>query len=193
MIGFVIRVAVALAFLGFTTFLYATGYWGWGIVMTLFSALVVLTFFRNENIIIALYQMRLGSKEKAYKALNRIKAPQMLPKSQHAYVIYLQAMLGAQELGFAKSEQMLRKAQQLGLRLKQDQAMCNMHLAGICMQTGRKKEAQTLLSAAKKLDTNGMLKEQISQMKSQMGQVASKNQMRQAMMMKGRRKSPKMK
>jgi len=192
MIGFVIRVAVALAFLGFTTFLYATGYWGWGIVMTLFSALVVLTFFRNENIIIALYQMRLGSKEKAYKALNRIKAPQMLPKSQHAYVIYLQAMLGAQELGFAKSEQMLRKAQQLGLRLKQDQAMCNMHLAGICMQTGRKKEAQTMLSAAKKLDTNGMLKEQISQMKAQMGQVASKNQMRQAMMMKGRRKSPKM-
>ncbi|SFT69578.1 hypothetical protein SAMN05216474_1871 [Lishizhenia tianjinensis] len=192
MIGFVIRVIVALGVVGSTVALYATGYWGWGIVMTLVSALVVLTFFRNENIIIALYQMRLGSKEKAYKALQRIKAPQMLPKSQHAYVIYLQAMLGAQELGFAKSEQMLLKAQTLGLRTKQDQAMCKMHLAGICMQTGRKKEAQTLLSAAKKLDENNMLADQIKMMKNQMGQVASKNQMRQAMMMKGRRKSPKM-
>lgn len=193
MLGFIVRSLLALASLSFTVWLYATGYWGWGIVFTLISALIVLSFFRNENIIIALYQMRLGKQDKAYAALNRIKAPKLLPKKQYAYVTYLKAMLGAQELGFAKSEQMLRKAQALGLRTKQDQAMANMHLAGICMQTGRKREAQTLLAQAKKLDTNGILKEQLSMMKNQMNMVASKNQMRQAAMMKGRRKTPKAK
>lgn len=191
MIGFIIRCIVALASLAFTAYLYATGSWGWGIVMTFVSGLIVLSFFRNENIILALYQMRLQKHDKAAKYLDRIKSPQFLPKKQHAYVLYLKAMMGAKELGFAKSEQMIRKAMQLGLRTNQDNAVARMHLAGICMQTGRKREAQTLIAEAKKLDANGMLKDQLKMMQQQMSQVASKNQMRMAQMTKGRRKSPK--
>lgn len=193
MIGFIIRCVVALASLGFTVYLYATGSWGWGIVMTFITGLIILSFFRNENIILALYQMRQQKHEKAAKYLDRIKSPQFLPKKQHAYVLYLKGMMGAKELGFAKSEQMIRKALQLGLRTNQDKAVARMHLAGICMQTGRKREAQTLISEAKKLDSNGMLKDQLKMMQQQMSQVASKNQMRMAQMQKGRRKTPKMK
>jgi len=151
----------------------------------------LLSFFRNENVIIALYQMRLGNQDKAWKALNRIKDPRFLPKRQHAYVLYLNGMLGLQnDLGFAKSEQMIRKALQIGLRTKQDQAVAKMQLAGICMQTGRKTEAATLLSESKKLDVNGMLKEQLDMMKKQITMVASKNQMRMAQMHRGRKKAP---
>jgi len=171
--------------------LFYTGYWGWGITFILISALLVLSFFRNENVIIALYQMRLGNQDKAWKALNRIKDPRFLPKRQHAYVLYLNGMLGLQnDLGFAKSEQMIRKALQIGLRTKQDQAVAKMQLAGICMQTGRKTEAATLLSESKKLDVNGMLKEQLDMMKKQITMVASKNQMRMAQMHRGRKKAP---
>lgn len=191
MIGFIIRTILALAAVGFNVYLFYVGSWGWGITFIFVTALIILSFFRNENVILALYQMRLGKQEKAWKYLNRIKSPQFLPKKQHAYVIYLKGMLGLQQdLGFAKCEQLIRKALDLGLRTQQDTAVAKMQLAGICMQTGRKREAQTLLSESKKLDKNNMLKEQIDMMKKQMGMVASKNQMRMAQMHKGRKKAP---
>lgn len=191
MIGFIIRTILGLAAVGFNVYLFYVGSWGWGITFIFVTALIILSFFRNENVILALYQMRLGKQEKAWKYLNRIKSPQFLPKKQHAYVLYLKGMLGLQQdLGFARCEQLIRRALELGLRTQQDTAVAKMQLAGICMQTGRKREAQTLLAESKKLDKNNMLKDQLDMMKKQMGMVASKNQMRMAQMHKGRKKAP---
>jgi hypothetical protein len=194
MIGFIIRVILGLAAVGFNFYLFYVGSWGWGITFILVTALIIFSFFRNENVIMALYHMRMNNIDKAWKALNRVKAPQMMPKKQHAYVLYLKGMLGLQkDLGFPKCEQYIRKALAMGLRTDQDKAVAKMQLAGICMQTGRKNEAKTLLSESKKLDKNNMLKEQLDMMKKQMGMVASRNQMRMAQMHKGRKKTPKRK
>ena len=190
MIGFIIRCALMGVSLYETVMLFYEGYWGWGITMILPLAIIGFSFFRNENMILALNQMRLGNTEKAKKFINRISAPQFLPKKQHAYVLFLKAVLGTQELGFAKSEQLLRKALQMGLRTGQDNAVARLHLAGICAQTGRKKEALTLLAEAKKMDDSGMMKDQIVQMQHQLKAAPSKNQMRMAQMMGGRRKMP---
>ncbi len=190
MIGFIIRCILAAASLFFTVALFYNGYWGWGIVMIFISAIVGFSFFRNEKMILALNAMRMGDTEKAKKQINKITHPQFLPKKQHAYVLFLQAVLGTQELGFAKSEELLRKAIGMGLRTGQDNAVARMHLAGICAQTGRKTESLTLLAEAKKLDTSGVMKEQINQMQKQMQVAPSKNQMRMAQMMGGRKKTP---
>jgi predicted negative regulator of RcsB-dependent stress response len=160
--------------------------------MIFISALVVMSFFKNENMILALVQMQRGNTDKALKYINRISQPQFLPRKQHAYVLFLQAVMGAQLAGMAQSEQKLRKALSLGLRKPEDNAMARMHLAGICAQTGRKKESLSLLSEAKKLDKSGMMKDQIRTMQQQLQIAPSKNQMRMAQMMGGRRKSPKM-
>ncbi|XOV65963.1 MAG: DUF2892 domain-containing protein [Fluviicola sp.] len=190
MIGFIIRCVLAAGTLFATYLLFAEGYWGWGITMILPLFIIGFSFFRNENMILALNQMRLGNTDKAKKYINRISAPQFLPKKQHAYVLFLKAVLNTQELGFAKSEQLLRKAIDMGLRTSQDNAVARMHLAGICVQTGRRKEAQTLLAEAKKMDSSGMMKEQINQMQAQLRAAPSKNQMRMAQMMGGRKKMP---
>ena len=190
MIGFSIRILVALATLALTVYLFATGHWGWGITMIFPLAIVILSFFRNENMILALNQMRLGNTDKARYYINKISHPNLLPRRQHAYVIFLQAVMNTQEIGFAKSEQMLRKALFLGLRTDQDNAVARMHLAGICVQTGRKAEADKLLAEAKKMDKTGMVKEQIAMMQNQMKMAPSKNQMRMAQMMGGRKKTP---
>ena len=193
MIGFIIRCIVAALTLGFNVYLFYTWSWGWGIFMIFISALVVLSFFRNENMILALNQMRTGNTEKALKYINRITHPQFMPRKQHAYILFLQAVMGAQQAGMAtNSENKLRKAIGLGLRKPEDNAMARMHLAGICAQTGRKKEALSLLSEAKKLDNTGMMKDQIRTMQQQLQMAPSKNQMRMAQMMGGRKKSPKM-
>ncbi|MEN9302490.1 MAG: hypothetical protein RL264_919 [Bacteroidota bacterium] len=190
MTGFIIRIALAALTLGFNVYLFATGHWGWGITFLLVPTIVILSFFRNENMILALNQMRLGNTEKAKKYINRITHPQFLPRKQHAYILYLQAVMNSQEFGFSKSEQLLRKALELGLRQAEDNAVARMHLAGICAQTGRKNEAVSLLSEAKKLDKNGMMKDQIKMMQQQLQMAPSKNQMRMMQMMGGRR--PKM-
>ncbi|MDB2656950.1 DUF2892 domain-containing protein [Crocinitomicaceae bacterium] len=190
MIGFIIRCVLAAGTLISTYLLFAKGYWGWGITMIIPIFIIGFSFFRNENMILALNQMRVGNTEKAKKYIGRITAPQFLPKKQHAYVLFLQAVLNTQELGFAKSEQLLRRAIEMGLRTDQDNAVARMHLAGICVQTGRRKEAQTLLVEAKKMDKNGMMKDQINQMQSQLRVAPSKNQMRMAQMMGGRKKMP---
>jgi hypothetical protein len=192
MISFIIRCILAVLALSFNTWLFVSGHWGWGIVFIFVSALIILSFFRNENMILALNQMRLGNTDKAKKHINRITHPQFLPRKQHAYVLYLQAVMNSQEFGFAKSEQILRKALTLGLRTSQDNAVARMHLAGICAQTGRKNEAISLLSEAKKLDKDGIMKDQIKMMQQQLTMAPSKNQMRMAQMMGGRKKMPKM-
>ena len=190
MIGFIIRCVLALGTIGGAVALFYTGRWGWGITMIPLIALVVLSFFRNESMVLALNQMRLGNTEKARKFINKITHPQFLPKRQHAYVLFLKAVLNTQELGFAKSEAMLRKAIAMGLRTNQDKAVARMHLAGICAQTGRRKEAITLLGEAKKLDTSGVLKDQINSLSRQLKMAPSKNQMRMSQMMGGRKKMP---
>ena len=190
MIRFIIRCLLASLSLGFMVYLFATGSWGWGIVMVLVTAIIALTFFRNENMVLALNQMRLGNTDKAAYYINKITHPNLMPRKQHAYVIFLQAVLNTQEIGLAKSETMLRKAIGLGLRTAQDSAVARMHLAGICAQTGRKQEAVSLLAEAKKMDKSGMMKDQISMMQKQLQMAPSKNQMRMAQMMGGRKKTP---
>lgn len=186
MIGFILRTVLTLSTLFFTIWLFARGSWGWGITMILPLALLILSFFRHERIILALNQMRMGNTDKAYIHLKKITAPQMMVKRQQAYYYYLIGMLGAQENGMTKSEQLMRKALQLGLRSAMDQAVAHLHLAGMCLQSGRKQEGLKLLDDAKRLDKDGMLSEQIKTMKKQATQVASKNQMRMMQMSGGK-------
>ncbi|MEY4289204.1 MAG: hypothetical protein RLZZ30_1292 [Bacteroidota bacterium] len=192
MIAFIIRIVLALVATGFNVYLFTSGHWGWGITFLFVTALIILSFFRNENVLLALNQMRVGNTDKAKKYIDRIRQPQYLPKRQHAYVLFLKAVMGGQELGFAQSEKLLRRAMELGLRTAEDNAVARMHLAGICAQTGRKSEAVSLLNEAKKLDKNGMMRDQIKMMQSQLQMAPSKNQMRMAQMMGGRKKTPKM-
>ena len=190
MFGFIIRCFLTAGLLFSTVALFYSGYWGWGITLIFPTAIVIFSFFRNEQMVLALNDMRTGDTDKAKARINKITAPQFLPKKQHAYVLFLKAVLNTQELGFTKSENLLRKAIDMGLRTAQDNAVARMHLAGICAQTGRKKEATTLLAEAKKLDASGMMKEQINQMQGQLRATPSKNQMRMAQMIGGRRKTP---
>ena len=190
MIGFILRGILTLSSLFFTFWFIYTGFWRWGITMIFVSTIFVLSYFRNENIILALNDIRTGNTEKAIKKLNRIKNPNFLIRTQRAYYYYLRGLSGAQTLTMAETEKYFRKALSTGLRTDQDQAVAKMNVAAMCMGSGRKREAKVLLAEAKKQDKNGILAEQIKMLNQRMAQTGSKNQMRMAQMMKG--KKPKM-
>lgn len=187
MIGLIIKSLLTLSSLFFTVYLFADGYWGWGIVFIFVTAFFGLFMFRNENLILAALQLRQQNMEKAKKYLNRIKQPQFLLKGQRAYFFYLKGIAGSTSESMGQIESLFRKALSIGLKKDHDQAMAKMNVGAICLQTGRRREAEILLTEAKKLDTKGMLSEHIKSLRKQMGRATSQNQMRMAQMNKGKK------
>ena len=70
-----------------------------------------------------------------------------------------------------QAEKHFKSALKLGLSMNHDLAMAKMSLAGIYMQKRRKREAQQLLTEAKKLDKHGMLAGQMKMIQQQMKKI----------------------
>lgn len=141
---------------------------GWGIVLIILSAIPILLFFKNEYILLALWQLRKQNIAKAQQWLNRITNYQtQLHRSQYGYYHYMQGLTLAQDEP-RKVEPLMKKALEYGLNMKQDRAMATLNLAAGALQRGRKQEAQKLLEEAKRLDSAGMMSDQIKMMKDQL-------------------------
>jgi tetratricopeptide (TPR) repeat protein len=188
MIGLILKIVLTLASLFFTVYLFWDGSWGWAICMIFVTAFFGLFIFRNQHLLLAILQMRQQNFEKAQHYLSKIRQPQFLFKRQRAYFYYLSALAGQQNIKMTQTEALLRKAISIGLKQPHDQAMARVNIAAVCMQTGRRQEAENLLNEAKKLDTKGLLSEYIKNMKKNMGRATSKNQIRMAQQMKGKKR-----
>lgn len=141
---------------------------GWGIVMVFFAASPILLFFKNEYILLAFWQMRKQDFEKASGWLSYIKNyKSQLHSSQYGYFHYLQGLTLAQE-NPAKVEPLMKKALEYGLNMKHDRAMATLNLAATALSKGRKAEAQKLLEDAKRLDSSGMITDQIKMLRDQL-------------------------
>ncbi len=144
---------------------------GYGIMLLLLTGISVLTIFRHERIIMALYHLRKQDLTKADEQLQKIKAPEKLVKGQEAYYYYLSGLISMQQKGIGKSEKLFVKALQLGLRLEEDQAVAKLNLAGINLSKRKKREAEQYLNQAKKLDKKKMLEDQIKMLRAQLGRI----------------------
>lgn len=91
-----------------------------------------------------------------------------LHHSQYGYFHYLTGLASAQESQPSRMENLMKKALEYGLNMKHDRAMANLNLAAIAISKGRKQEGQRLLEEAKRLDSSGMMTEQIKMMKDQL-------------------------
>lgn len=141
---------------------------GWGTVLVILSIIPIILFFKNEYILLAFWQLRKQNILKATKWLAHITNYQkQLHRSQYGYFYYLQGLTLAQDEP-RKVESLMKKALEYGLNMKHDRAMATLNLAAGAMQRGRKQEAQKLLEEAKRLDSAGMMTEQIKMMKDQL-------------------------
>lgn len=166
-----IKFGLAALLFGLSVYQFVLVNIGWGLLLLLLTGIVVLTIFRHEGIIMALYHLRKQDLAKAEASLNKIKAPEKLIRTQQAYYWYLQGLIGMQQKGIGKSEKYFIKALNLGLRLKEDQAVAKLNLAGIYMSKRKKREAELYLNQAKKLDTKKLLEDQIKMLRSQLGRI----------------------
>lgn len=171
MLSKVIRLGLTAALIIWSLFQFFQGHIGNGIFLFLLAGIPLLTYFRNERILAAFWFLRKNDMEKAKKHLDAIRNPeQSLIRSQLAYYYFLQGIMESQK-GVGKAETLLRKALSTGLRMKTDQAMAKLNLAGLAMAKRRKREATQLLSEAKKLDEKKMLDDQIKMLQNQLKRI----------------------
>lgn len=141
---------------------------GNGIFLLLLSGMFVLLYFKNEMIIMAFLRLRKQDFAGAKKWLDKIKDPSSaLVRKQQGYYNYLNGLMVSQT-NLTLAEKYFKKAVEFGLSMDQDLAMAKLNLAGIAMTKNRRIEAEKLLIEAKKLDKQGMLKEQITSLKAQL-------------------------
>lgn len=144
---------------------------GNGIFLILLSLIPIFLYFRNEYILLAFLKLRKQDFPGAKKWLDKISNPETaLVRKQQGYYNYLNGLMLSQT-NLIQAEKYFKKAIELGLNMDMDLAVAKLNLAGIAMSRRRKMEATNLLNEAKKLDKQGMLKDQISMMKEQMKKI----------------------
>ncbi|WP_025741661.1 tetratricopeptide repeat protein [Aquimarina pacifica] len=163
-----IKLVLATIVFGVAIWQIIDGYVGNGILLIFLAAIFVFLYFKNELILMSFLRLRKQDMDGAQKWLNKIKNPKSaLVTKQEGYYNYLHGIILSQT-NITQAEKYLKKAVKLGLSMDHDLAAAKLNLAGIAMTKRRKREAQMLLTEAKKLDKNNMLKDQITMMKQQM-------------------------
>lgn len=163
-----IKLVITALIIGLGVWQFTEGNIGNGIMYILLSSVFVFLYFKNEMILLAFLRLRKQDFPGAKKWLDKIKNPEAsLVKKQQGYYNYLHGLMVSQT-NMNEAEKYFKKAINLGLSMDADLAMAKLNLAGIAMTKRRKREAQTLLTEAKKLDKHNMLKDQIQMMKQQM-------------------------
>lgn len=166
-----IKLILAALIIAVAVWQFTEGNIGNGIMFILLSSIFVFLYFKNEIILLAFLRLRKQDFAGAKKWLDKIKNPEAaLVRKQQGYFYYLHGLMVSQT-NMNQAEKYFKKAIQLGLSMSADLAMAKLNLAGIAMTKRRKREAQMLLTEAKKLDKHNMLGEQIKMMKEQMKRI----------------------
>ncbi|MGV6828711.1 MAG: DUF2892 domain-containing protein [Flavobacteriales bacterium] len=171
-----IKLVLAALIIGLAIWQFVEGFIGNGIMYLLLSSVFIFLYFKNEIILLSFLRLRKQDFAGAKKWLDKIKNPETsLTKKQQGYHNYLNGLMVSQT-NMNEAEKYFKKAISLGLSMDTDLAMAKLNLAGIAMSKNRKREAQALLTEAKKLDKHNMLDEQIKLMKQQMKRVGQPKQ-----------------
>ena len=167
----VIKLILAVLSLGYGIYQFIDDYIGNGILFVLLTGMFVLLYFKNEIIFLSFLRLRKQDFVGTEKWLNRIpNIERNLVRKQQGYYSYLMGIIQSQK-NLTQAEKYFKAALKLGLSMNHDLAMAKMSLAGIYLQKRRKREAQQLLTEAKKLDKHGMLKGQMKMIQQQMKKI----------------------
>ena len=137
-----LKIVIAVLIIAWAVYQFTQGNIGNGIALILLSLIPILLYFRNEFILLTFLRLRKQDFAGMEKWLGKIADPQTA---------------------------LLRK--QLGLTMSYDVAMAKLSLAGIMMQKRKKREAQELLTEAKKLDKQNLMSDQIKMMQQQLKKI----------------------
>ena len=112
----IIRLIAGFALLGGAVALFIFGFWPWGIVAILLGIIVLVTYFFNENMLLAQWFLRKDNMPKAKMFLDRITNYEtQLIKVQHGYYNLLIGLIESRTAPM-QSEMYFNKSLALGMQ-----------------------------------------------------------------------------
>lgn len=166
-----IKLVLVVAILAASIWQFSESNIGNGIFLIFLALIPLFLYFKNEYILMAFLKLRKQDFAGAKTWLDRIKNPETaLVRKQQGYYNYLNGLMLSQT-NLIQAEKYFKKAIELGLNMDMDLAVAKLNLAGVAMSRRRKLEATNLIAEVKKLDKQGMLKEQIAMMKEQLKKI----------------------
>jgi len=171
MAGKYIRLILAILITVLSVFLFINGMVAGGVWAVIGALLLTLFHFKNEMNLLAFLFIRRNKFSSAESILAKVNHPERMITSQQAYYYYLLGLTQSQTHQPAKAEKSFKKALSSGLRLKSDQAMAKLNLAGFYLSKRNKKLAKIHVQDAKKLDKQNMLKAQIKEVENMMKRI----------------------
>jgi hypothetical protein len=167
----VIRLVISCVFFAGAVALCVFGHWWWGVLVLFLGGFILLSFFFNENMVMAQWFLRKENIDQSEVWLLKITDyEKQLNKTQHGYYHLLMGLIESRKAPM-KAEKYFKKALQLGMKMSHNIALAKLSLAGISMAKRNKREAQMYLQEAAKDDKNKLLADQIKMMKTQMAQM----------------------
>ncbi|MCW3805774.1 hypothetical protein [Plebeiibacterium marinum] len=154
-----------------SVFLFIEGEISYGILAILISGIFVLFYFKNPRNLLALFFVRKNKFLAADKILSSVKNPAVMIKSQEGYFYFLSGLVATQKHEISKADKLLKMSLKNGLRMKTDQAVAKLNLAGIALNRRNKKLAKIYVMECKKLDTRKMLTAQIKEVEHMMKRI----------------------
>ena len=166
-----LKIVLAVLIVAWAVQQFVQGNIGNGIALIFLSLIPLLLYLRNEYILLTFLRLRKQDMVGMEKYLSKIVEPETaLMRKQQGYYNYMYGIIYSQK-NLTQAEKYFRKALQLGLNMDYDVAMAKLSLAGIMMQKRKKREAQELLTEAKKLDKQHLMSEQIRMLQQQLKKI----------------------
>lgn len=163
----IIKIAIGIASLAYTVYLFITGsIWG-GIGMVFVTAIIGILVFRSLRMIAAFFYLRKQKIDKATNMMSKIN-PEKLWARQKGYYNFMMGNLELQGNKLSTAEKFMRRALKEGLQMDHDKAAATLNLAMISLAKQRPREAKIFIAEAKKLDKKGMMKNDIKQVEQMM-------------------------
>ena len=121
-----VRLIVACGIMAGAVAMCVFGMWGWGILVLFLGGLVLLSYFFNENMIMAQWFLRKEKADKAEEWLLKITDyEKQLQKGQHGYYNLLIGLIETRKAPM-KAEKYFKRALSLGMKMSHNTALAKL-------------------------------------------------------------------
>ncbi|MCU4173738.1 tetratricopeptide repeat protein [Carboxylicivirga sp. N1Y90] len=171
MISKILRFVIAALAMAAAVWQFIEGNIGTGLLLVFLSGLAVLSYFKNEKLVMAFWFVRKEKLATAGKFLAMLKKPEeSLIKRQLAYYYFLNGVVNSQ-VNLNEAEKFFKKAISTGLKMDHDVAMAKLQLAAAAMQKRQKGVAKKYLADVKKLDKSKAFREQVKMLQANLSRI----------------------
>lgn len=132
----------------------------------IFSFFIVLGYFLNGTVFLAMRKLSTNDFDEAETLLKMTRYPKYLAATQKAYYSYTAGLIEAKKGNFILAANFLEDAMKKGLKTTHDKTVACLNISQICYALNNREKATQFLNEAKRLNQNTSLQPEIDRLEA---------------------------